>query len=119
MTLEDKLSQRSMEMNIWSAENLKKHVMNWLLSQQYSHVILVSGYPVLPAVNLPNYECLLSSYTQVTGSNNSWKCDTSHWFPGSLCTDVPPPSGKIRRGDDCESPTIITFPFPRNVGDSL
>ena len=38
---------------------------------------------------------------------------------GSLCADVPPPSGKIGRGDVCESPTIIVFPFPRNVGDSL
>ena len=56
--------------------------MNWLLSQQYRPVILVSGYPVLTAVNLPKYECLLSSYTQVTGSHNSWKCDISHWFPG-------------------------------------
>ena len=37
----------------------------------------------------------------------------------SLCTDVPSPSGKIGRGDVCESPTIIVFPFPRNVGDSL
>ena len=37
----------------------------------------------------------------------------------SLCTDVPPPSEKIGRGDVCESPTIIVFPFPRNVGDSL
>ena len=37
----------------------------------------------------------------------------------SLCTDVPPPSVKIGRGDVCESPTIIVFPFPRNVGDSL
>ena len=37
----------------------------------------------------------------------------------SLCTDVPPPLGKIGRGDVCELPTIIVFPFPRNVGDSL
>ena len=37
----------------------------------------------------------------------------------SLCTDVPPPSEKIGRGDVCESPTIIVFLFPRNVGDSL
>ena len=37
----------------------------------------------------------------------------------SLCTDAHPPSGKIGRGDVCESPTIIVFPFPRNVGDSL
>ena len=39
--------------------------------------------------------------------------------PASLCTDVPPPLGKIGRGDVCESPKIIVFPFPRNVGDSL
>ena len=38
---------------------------------------------------------------------------------GRLCTDVPPPSAKIGGGDVCESPTIIVFPFPRNVGDSL
>ena len=38
---------------------------------------------------------------------------------GSLCTDVTPPSVKIGRGDVCEPPTIIVFPFPRNVGDSL
>ena len=31
----------------------------------------------------------------------------------SLCTDVPPPSEKIRRRDACESPTMIVFPFPR------
>ena len=37
----------------------------------------------------------------------------------SLCTDVPPPSGKIGKGDVCESPTIVVFPFRRNVGDSL
>ena len=35
----------------------------------------------------------------------------------SLCTDVLPPSGKIGRGDVCESPTIVVFPFPRNVGE--
>ena len=39
--------------------------------------------------------------------------------PASLCTDVPPPLGKIGRGDVCESPKIIVFPFPRNVGDNL
>ena len=27
--------------------------------------------------------------------------------------------GKIGRGDVCESPTIIVFPFPQNGGDSL
>ena len=37
----------------------------------------------------------------------------------SLCTNIPPPSGKIGRGDVCESPMIIVFLFPRNVGDSL
>ena len=28
----------------------------------------------------------------------------------------PPPSGKIGRGDVCESPTIIVFPFPGMLG---
>ena len=37
----------------------------------------------------------------------------------SLYTNVPLPSGKIGKGDVCESPTIIVFPFPLNVGDSL
>ena len=30
---------------------------------------------------------------------------------GSLCTDVPPPSGKIGRGDVCESPSLIVFRY--------
>ena len=29
----------------------------------------------------------------------------------SLCTDVPPPSGKIGRGDVCESPSLIVFRY--------
>ena len=37
----------------------------------------------------------------------------------SLSTDVPPPSGKIGRGEVCESLTIIVLPFPQNAGDSL
>ena len=46
--------------------------------------------------------------------NNRYSFETEFYF---AC--VPPPSGKIGRGDVCESPTIIVFPFPRNVGDSL
>ena len=39
---------------------------------------------------------------------------------GVACLQTfPPPSEKIGRRDVCESPTIIVFPFPRNVGDSL
>ena len=34
-------------------------------------------------------------------------CKESH----SLCTDVPPPSGKIGRGDVCESPSLIVFRY--------
>ena len=30
---------------------------------------------------------------------------------GSLCTDLPPPSGKIGRGDVCESPSLIEFRY--------
>ena len=36
-----------------------------------------------------------------------------------VCTDVPPPSEKNGRRDVFEWPTIIVFPFPWNVGDSL
>ena len=31
----------------------------------------------------------------------------------------PLPRKKIRRTDVCESPSLIVFPFPRNVGESL
>ena len=29
----------------------------------------------------------------------------------SLCTDVPPPSGKVGGGDVCESPLLIVFRY--------
>ena len=32
-------------------------------------------------------------------------------YNGSLSTDVPPPSGKIGRGDVCESPLLIVFRY--------
>ena len=38
----------------------------------------------------------------------------------SLCTDAPLSPKKIGERDDvCESPSLIVFPFPRNVGKSL
>ena len=30
---------------------------------------------------------------------------------GNVCTDVPAPSGKIGRGDFCESPSLIVFRY--------
>ena len=44
----------------WSADSLQiNHVtlMSWHMSMRYGHVILVSGYPVLTAVNWPYCEC--------------------------------------------------------------
>ena len=37
--------------------------MSWHMSPRYGHGILVSGYPVLTAVNWPHFECpVLKSY---------------------------------------------------------
>ena len=44
----------------WSADSFQiNHVtsMSWHMSPRYGHGILVSGYPVLTAVNWPYYEC--------------------------------------------------------------
>ena len=44
----------------WSADSFQiNHVtsMSWHMSPRYGHVILVSGYPVLTAVNWPFCEC--------------------------------------------------------------
>ena len=44
----------------WSADSFQiNHVtsMSWHISPQYGHVILVSGHPVLTAVNWPFCEC--------------------------------------------------------------
>ena len=44
----------------WSVDNFQiNHVtsMSWHMSPQFGHVILISGYPVLTAVNWPFCEC--------------------------------------------------------------
>ena len=44
----------------WSADSFQiNHItsMSWHMSLQYGHVILVSGYPLLTAVNWPYCEC--------------------------------------------------------------
>ena len=50
----------------WSADSFQiNHVtsMSWHMSPRYGHGILVSGYPVLTAVNWPYCECpILKSY---------------------------------------------------------
>ena len=46
----------------WSADNFQiNHVtsMSWHRSLRYGHVILLSGYPVLTAVNWPFCECAI------------------------------------------------------------
>ena len=40
-------------------------------------------------------------------------------FLVSLCTDGPLPSEKIGERDVCELPSLIVFPFPRNMGESI
>ena len=48
-----------------SADNLKSHAntMGRYLSQLCGHLILVSGYPVLTAVNWPQHGCVMSGCT--------------------------------------------------------
>ena len=51
---------RSSKTIYWSADSFQiNHVtsMSWHISPWYRHVILVSGYPVLTAVNWPFCEC--------------------------------------------------------------
>ena len=61
----------------WSADSFQiNHVtsMSWHMSPRYGHGILVSGYPVLTAVNWPYCECpILKSYIKdVDLSKHAW-----------------------------------------------
>ena len=63
---ETKHWSRSRKIINWSADSFQiNHVtlMSWNMSPRYGHGILVSGYPVLTAVNWPYCECpILKSY---------------------------------------------------------
>ena len=57
--------------------------MSWQMSPRYGHVIMVSGYPVLTAVNWPFSECLIYKM---------WTCqDTPETPPPSLLVVSPTP----------------------------
>ena len=71
----------------WSADSFQiNHVtsMSWHMSQRYGHVILVSGYPVLTAVNWPYCECPIYKM---------WTCQDTPETPLPLfwCCPLPHP----------------------------
>ena len=74
---------RSSKIINWSADSFQiNHVtsMSWHMSPRYGHGILVSGYPVLTAVNWPYCECpILKSYIKdVDLPRHAW--DTPPFF---------------------------------------
>ena len=67
-----------------SADNFKKYStsMGRYLSPRYSQVIMVSGYPVLTAVNWSQHGCAACATTRLhLGSQLARKCEIEHWFP--------------------------------------
>ena len=69
---------RSSKIINWSADSFQiNHVtsMSWHMSPRYGHVILVSGYPVLTAVNWPFCECPIYKM---------WTCQDTPETPPSL-----------------------------------
>ena len=55
----------------------------------------------------------------VLWGNITWS-ETGKQNLHNLCTDVPPPSEKNQENRTvCESPSLIAFPFPQNVWESL
>ena len=69
------LSLRSFETGNLSADNFKNYSnsMGRHLSPGYGYVILVSGYPVLTAVNWSQHWCAPKLQAR--------KCENKHWFP--------------------------------------
>ena len=52
------------------------------LSQRYGQVILVSGYPVLTAVNWTHCWCAICvQYQSSCAPRLARKCEIEHWFP--------------------------------------
>ena len=67
-----------------SADNLKKYLtsMGQHLSPRYGQVILVSGYPVLTAVNWSQHWCAICvQYQSSCAPKLAGKCEIEHWFP--------------------------------------
>ena len=48
-----------------------------------------------------------------------WSLPSSNFFLACVQLQPPAPLKKIVERDVCESRSLITFPFPRNVGESL
>ena len=75
----------------WSADSFqKKQVtsMSWHMSLRYGYAILVSGYPVLTAVNWPFYECPIYKM---------WTCQDTPETP--FAWDTPPVVQNCRAGE--------------------
>ena len=67
-----------------SADNFKKYLtsMGRHLSPRYGQVILVSGYPVLTAVNWSQHWCAICvQYEFSCAPKLARKSDIKHWFP--------------------------------------
>ena len=67
-----------------SADNFKKYStsMGRHLSPRYGQVILVSGYPVLTAVNWSQHWCAICvQYQSSCAPKLARKCGIKHWFP--------------------------------------
>ena len=90
------LSLRSFKTGNLSANNFKKYStsMGRHLSPRYGQVILVSGYPVLAAVNWSQHWCAICVQNQFSCAPKlARKCEIEHWFPcgadgrtGGRCT---------------------------------
>ena len=75
----------------WSADSFQiNHVtwMSWHMSPRYVHVILVSGYPVLTAVNWPFCECPIY---------RMWTCQDTLETPSLPFDSLPYPTLTICR----------------------
>ena len=86
----------------WSADSFQiNHVtsMSWHMSPRYGHGILVSGYPVLTAVNWPYYECPIQKM---------WTCQDTPEIPLPSFW-LSPLSWLIRTGKDIISQQDIVF----------
>ena len=65
----------------WSAGSFQiNHVtsMSWHLSPRYGHLILISGYPVLTAVNWPYCEKWMSNIKDVRLPRHAWDTPSFH-----------------------------------------
>ena len=72
---------RSSKTCSWSADSFQiNHFtsMSWHMSPRYGHVILISGYPVLTAVNWPYCEKWMSNIKDVRLPRHAWDTPSFH-----------------------------------------